>query len=89
MQADLLADDIEIDFEKMSLWTEAQATAYFESGGEVEPKPPPALPPMAPQMPPVSAEEFKKWFPKAFFQGEKTYKQPPAFRMVRRATRQE
>ncbi|KAL1529379.1 hypothetical protein AB1Y20_000331 [Prymnesium parvum] len=32
-QGDALADDIEIDFEKMRLWTKAQVSAYFESGG--------------------------------------------------------
>ncbi|KAL1507322.1 hypothetical protein AB1Y20_008168 [Prymnesium parvum] len=34
LRADLMADDIEIDLEKMSLWTEAKATSYFERGGE-------------------------------------------------------
>ena len=29
----MLADDIEIDFEKMSLWTRQQVEAFFESGG--------------------------------------------------------
>ena len=42
IQADAMADDIAIDMEKMALWTEADAVAYFESGGEVEPSPPPA-----------------------------------------------
>ena len=42
-----MADDIDIDFEKMSLWTADEATAYFESGGTEEPKPAPALPPAA------------------------------------------
>ena len=32
-----MADDIDIDLEKMSLWSRKEACAYFESGGEVEP----------------------------------------------------
>ena len=40
IQADAMADDVEIDLEKMSLWTTEQAVTYFESGGEVEPPPP-------------------------------------------------
>ena len=36
LQADAMADDVEIDLEKMSLWTAEQATAYFESGGTEE-----------------------------------------------------
>ena len=39
IQADCLADDVAIDFEKMRLWTEADAVAFFESGGTVEPTP--------------------------------------------------
>ena len=74
----------EIDFEKMSLWTEEQVTTYFESGGTEEPKAGPALPPLAPKLPPVSEDVFKKWFPKTYQAGNKVYKQPPAFRMVRR-----
>ena len=38
IQADAMADDVEIDLEKMSLWTTEQAITYFESGGEVEPR---------------------------------------------------
>eukprot|EP00966_Prymnesium_polylepis_P017223 397138-Prymnesium_polylepis.1 len=68
----------------MNLWTEEQVTTYFESGGTEEPKAGPALPPMAPKLPPVSEDVFKKWFPKAYQAGNKVYKQPPAFRMVRR-----
>ena len=34
IQSDAMADDIEIDFAKMSLWTREQAVAFFESGGE-------------------------------------------------------
>ena len=77
-----MADDIEIDFEKMSLWTEEQAIAYFESGGVDEPKPPPKLPPMAPKMKEASAEDWKKWFPKTQNASGPVYKQPPGFRMV-------
>ena len=40
IQADAMADDVAIDFEKMSLWSKAQAVAYFESGGADEPAPP-------------------------------------------------
>ena len=32
IQADCMADDLEIDMDKMSLWTREQAAAYFESG---------------------------------------------------------
>ena len=34
IQASCLADDIQIDFNRMSLWNEVTARAYFESGGE-------------------------------------------------------
>ena len=33
IQASCLADDIPIDFNRMSLWDEATARAYFEKGG--------------------------------------------------------
>ena len=33
IQASCLADDIPIDFNRMSLWDESTARAYFESGG--------------------------------------------------------
>ena len=48
IQSDALADDVQIDFEKMSLWTVEQATEYFDSGGTVEPSsgPPPPPPPL-------------------------------------------
>ena len=36
IQADAMADDIEIDFDKMSLWSREKATAYFEGGGVEE-----------------------------------------------------
>jgi medium-chain acyl-[acyl-carrier-protein] hydrolase len=39
IQADALADDIDIDLRKMSLWTREEAVAYFESGGLEEPVP--------------------------------------------------
>ena len=54
-----MADDIEIDFEKMSLWTADEATAYLESGGEDEPGKAPAGPAAAAQLPKPTAEEFK------------------------------
>ena len=31
---EFLADDVEIDFERMSLWTRERATSFFENGGE-------------------------------------------------------
>jgi len=37
IQADALADDVEIDEGRMRCWTESQARAYFESGGVAEP----------------------------------------------------
>eukprot|EP00966_Prymnesium_polylepis_P185725 4305113-Prymnesium_polylepis.1 len=40
IQGDAMADDIAIDFDRMTLWTEAQAVAYFESGGTQEPRAP-------------------------------------------------
>jgi len=64
IQADCLADDVEIDFEKMSLWDETTVREYFENGGQlpaVEAKPPAAAGPM---LPPVPEAEFKRWFPK-------------------------
>ena len=33
IQAESMADDLEIEFERMRLWTAAEARAYFESGG--------------------------------------------------------
>jgi len=82
IQADAMADDIEIDLAKMSLWTKDQAVAFFESGGEDEPKEAMPLPPMAPKMPPVDDATFKKWFPKAFQGADRAFQQPPKFRMV-------
>ena len=38
LQAEFMADDLEIDMEKMSLWTKDEASAYFESGGEERPE---------------------------------------------------
>ena len=69
IQAECVADDIKIIFEKMSLWDEDTAREYFESGGVLPPgatlaDPPAAAPPSAAPLPPVSDEEFKKWFPK-------------------------
>ena len=39
LQSECMADDIELQLEKMSLWTKEQALRYFESGGEDEPQP--------------------------------------------------
>jgi surfactin synthase thioesterase subunit len=64
IQLDAMADDIEIDFEKMSLWSKDDAVAFFESGGEVEPRPKAALPPLAAKLPTPSPEMLKQWFPK-------------------------
>ena len=64
IQADCLADDVEIVFEKMSLWDETTVREYFENGGqlpEVDTQPPAASGPM---LPPVPEAEFKRWFPK-------------------------
>ena len=36
IQTDCLADDIEIVFDKMSLWDEATVRAYFENGGQLD-----------------------------------------------------
>ena len=38
IQADAMADDIAIEFERMQFWTAEQAQAYFATG--VEPPPP-------------------------------------------------
>ena len=64
IQADCLADDVEIVFEKMSLWDETTVREYFENGGQlpgVDTQPPGAAGPM---LPPVSEAELKRWFPK-------------------------
>ena len=37
IQADAMADDVDIVFDRMKLWTAAQAAAYFESGGTEPP----------------------------------------------------
>ena len=37
LQCDAMADDVDIDLEKMSLWTVDEARNYFESGGVDEP----------------------------------------------------
>lgn len=80
LQAEHMADDVDIDFDKMRLWTEEEANSYFESGGAEEPLP--MRPP--PQLLPASKEELKKWFPKSFdAQLNPVYQQPPRFRMVR------
>ena len=42
IQAEHMADDVDIDLEKMSLWTREKADAFFESGGVEPPDPPKA-----------------------------------------------
>ena len=37
IRADELADDLEIDIERMGLWSESDAVAFFQSGGETVP----------------------------------------------------
>ena len=37
LQAECLADDVPIDIGRMAGWTEEQARAFFESGGEEVP----------------------------------------------------
>ena len=37
LQSEYMADDVPIDFTKMSVWTEDQVARFFESGGAVEP----------------------------------------------------
>ena len=63
-----LADDLDIDFERMSLWSADEARVYFESGGEVEPpsqsSTPLPSPDNAPKLPAPSEEQLKAWFPK-------------------------
>ena len=63
-----LADDLDIDFERMSLWSADEARVYFESGGEVEPpsqsSTPLPSPDNAPKLPAPSEEQLKSWFPK-------------------------
>eukprot|EP00966_Prymnesium_polylepis_P062589 1452554-Prymnesium_polylepis.1 len=44
IQSDHLADDVAIDLERMAIWSEEQAAAYFESGGTVEPAATPSPP---------------------------------------------
>ena len=39
IQAEFMADDIDIVLDKMSLWTAEEAATYFESGGQEEPPP--------------------------------------------------
>ena len=36
-QCEAMADDVEIDYHRMTNWTREQALAYFESGGTQEP----------------------------------------------------
>ena len=42
IQADCMADDVEIDFEKMSSWDETTVRVYFENGGQLPAMDPPA-----------------------------------------------
>jgi surfactin synthase thioesterase subunit len=76
VQANAMADDIDIVFDKMTMWSKEEAMAYFESGGTTVPvatptPPPPApsslppAPPPHPKMPKSSDEAFKAWFPVA------------------------
>ena len=63
IQADAMADDLEIDFDKMSLWSKDEATEYFESGGDVVPGEGPPPPPPAAKLK-RDDDAIKKWFPK-------------------------
>ena len=50
IQADCLADDLDIDLDRMGLWSVDEARVYFESGGLQAPEPaPPPAPPAPPQ----------------------------------------
>ena len=71
-----MADDVDIDLEKMSLWSKEDATAYFESGGETVPGEAAPPPPPHPALPKPSDEVMKAWFP----QWKKQDK--PKFRIV-------
>ena len=65
IQADCLADDVEIVFEKMSLWDETTVREYFENGGQLpEVGTQPAAAAAGPMLPPVTEAELKRWFPK-------------------------
>ena len=66
IQADCLADDVEIVFDKMSLWDETTVREYFENGGQLPPAADEDKQPVAAalMLPPVSEDELKKWFPK-------------------------
>ena len=61
LRSDAFADDLDIDA-KMSLWTAAQATAFFESGGMECPLPltesARTYTPLAPSEPPVPPRSF-------------------------------
>ena len=46
IQAEALADDVPIELERMAIWSEDEARAYFESGGELMPAAPPSCPGM-------------------------------------------
>ena len=65
IQADCLADDVEIVFEKMCLWDETTVREYFENGGQLpEVGTQPAAAAAGPMLPPVTEAELKRWFPK-------------------------
>ena len=43
IQCEAMADDIPIELARMALWTDDDAVAFFESGGETEPAAPATL----------------------------------------------
>lgn len=59
-----MADDVDIDFDKMSLWSKEEAEKFFESGGVDEPSSAAATPPKAALLPKPDDADMKKWFPK-------------------------
>ena len=63
-QAEYAADDIDIVFDKMSLWSKEEAEKFFESGGVDEPSAAVAAPPKAALLPTPDDADIKKWFPK-------------------------
>ena len=76
-----MADDVDIDLDKMSLWSSEEANAYFESGGEVAPGAAPAGPPPVTPVPwsPLPYEpNLKPWFPRLKMMTESA----PKFRLL-------
>ena len=65
LQASSFAEDVPIQYDKMRGWTEAQATAFFESGGVERPYVPcPAakeMPSSQQQRPPLSQQWRTPW----------------------------